>query len=662
MTNPAARERGSQATVATVSEVCERHLAVLPDPRTVGTYRSRLRPMIVRYGGLPAPDALRKLDDIETELTDELGPAAAHKAVILLKAAARAAGFELLTLIAAAKLEHIAVSSLRALVDEERVRCCYRRTHGSGETLLFDRDQLGEDLRQLERCCEPGCDRPGTGPSGYCGEHFGQGGRRGAAEKEDRTLAARRDWWTVVEAARRAGVAHSTILNALSRGELASDLVGRHRRVPKQALDDWRRARRPPAPKLTSEQRAERRRELAELWEQGERRPGALADKLGVSKPTIYTDMEALGLERPGRGRQARTLPREAREARAAEVIDRYARGESYAQIEDSGLVSATEVGRILRGAGVVPRPQRRQSKYPAAAERKCEWCETAFTPPFPAVDVRGGKPKPQRFCTDQCAREWRKAQGPKALERRGLLGVRAAAQQSAAEERFISGLIGRDLLDTESVEFPGMIRPVHGIAPAELKGALRAWALGGDGRRKATLNPAYAIARAERSGRIDRMMAERGETREEALDIVRGRIERWRRELGRHAKGPRPKLGPSERDLRWLGEMIELRETRAYHQQRLELGLVDEQDGVSYDEALQGAARTECSLALEIAERDWRERPGENFPRDGYPPARENPAAMHPRVHRPAAKLVLRAVQRTEKALQSVGAEKTAG
>lgn len=657
MKNPAATERGSQTRVPTVAEVCERHVATITDARTASTYRARLRSVIAGYGEMATPAALRKLGEIEADLAAESAAVAAHKAVILFKAAARAAGFELLTLIAASELHGVALESLRTLAGEGRIHQCYRRRHGRGDSILFDPDELAEDLRGLERCREPGCDRAGTGPSGFCGEHFGQAGRQGARDKEDRILAAERDWWTVVEAARRAGVAHTMILAAIGRGELPSVKDGRYRQVPKAGLAAWRRARQPGKPKPTPEQRQARRSEIADLWERGYRKPGELAGELRVSKHTVRNDLDALGLHRAGKGRRARRLPPGPRAARAGRVVDRYRAFSSYRDIERDEDVSPTEIARILKDAGVTPRPKRRQPKHPPAGPRPCEWCGETFTPKNGASDVRAGRPKPRRFCTDDHARQWREAQGAAALAARGLLSTAQAGEEIGLGAHRVIDLLEAGKLDGERVSYLGAKRPLHGVARASIQLYLRrvgvSLAEDADGRRVAPLRPELAIARAERDGNVARLMEQSALTREEAHGVIRGRVKRRRQKLAQHAKGPRPNR-PAAHHLRWLEGFDALAEERSDHSEKLELGVVDRRDDERYDEADGWATRSDFDLAKEIAQRDWREHP-EDWPRDGYRAAAGDPERMHPRQVPHAGKWVLKTIKR----LQKQGTEK---
>ncbi|MGH2875079.1 MAG: helix-turn-helix domain-containing protein, partial [Solirubrobacteraceae bacterium] len=273
----------------TVAGVCDR-LASQKDATTAATYRARLRPVIAAYGALQAPAALRRLTELETELCSVLGENAAHKAVTLLRAALRDAGFDLLTLVDAAAITGIAIPSLRALVDRGKVCCRDRRRHGRGESMLFDAVELASDLAALDLCPQPGCDKLGIGPSGYCGDHFAQGGRQGAARKERRLLGGKRDWYTVDEAARRLDESRTAITSRCARGELPSEKIGRHRRIPQEAVEQLRKARvgRRTKPKPTAEERDAQRQRVREFWEQPayNGKPRAIANELDCSKPT----------------------------------------------------------------------------------------------------------------------------------------------------------------------------------------------------------------------------------------------------------------------------------------------------------------------------------------------------------------------------------------
>ena len=642
MKNPAGKERGSRTRVATVSEVCERHIAAVADPRTARTCRARLGSVIDRYGELTVPEALRRLGAIEGELAGERGQAAAHKTTILFKASARAAGFELLTLIAARQRYGIAVSSLRVLVDDERVRYCYRHTHGRGEMILFDPDELAEDLRQLDPCREPSCDRAGTGPSGYCGEHFAHGGRAGAAEKEDQTLAARRDWWTVTEAAQRAGV---PVQSAVARGELPSDKVGRHRRVPKAALASWRSTRQPARVMPTPEQRAARRLRVADAWERGERQPGVLATELGVSKPTIYSDLEALGLERPGQGRHARALSPGPRAARAARVVDRYAQGASYRQIADAEDVSETAIGRILRAAGVTPRPKRRKPTHPPARERPCAFCGSSFVPRAPAFGD-------QRYCSTEHAHAARAKETRDALADRGLLATDELGIPGMGQHQVLVHIkAGR--LAAELVDVPGALRPVYGVTPEARTRFSREFAQSGDGRRRVLERPEPLHARWQANGTAARLQ-QAGHSLPEVTALASQAAEERRRYFAAMRRTGRPRrTTPPAHHVRWLQRFDELVVDRDYHHERLALGTVDESDGPVWDEATAAASASDTKLFQMVAAEDWRTHP-ECWSRDKYPPSPNDPTQMTAVLVADAGRIVRRAVKR----LQIDGAE----
>lgn len=86
MKKPASSPRASRPTVTTVTEVCERHIASRADSRPGATYRSRLRPVMQRYGDRDALTALADLTETERVLGEQCGEKPAHKAAALLGA------------------------------------------------------------------------------------------------------------------------------------------------------------------------------------------------------------------------------------------------------------------------------------------------------------------------------------------------------------------------------------------------------------------------------------------------------------------------------------------------------------------------------------------------------------------------------------------------
>ena len=659
MKNPAALERGSRPRVATVAEACERHIAAQSDPRTASTYRSRLRPLMLRRGDLAAPEALASLDDLERDLACEVGPERAHKAVTLVRAALREEGFELLTLIDAAAQHNIAIPSLRDLVDGGHVRCRYRRRHGRGESLLFDPDELAEDLERLPRCHEPGCDAPATGTSGHCGEHFAQGGRERAREAERRLLDnPERDWMTAKEATQESGLSPVTVNSAIKAGdrameagrvpdpqagELRSTKEGRLRRINRTDYDAWLAAR--PGnrarmgPRLSPDTLTARREQAQGRTVKGDSR-AEIAEDWAVCRTTISNDLDAMGVERPGKGRQSRRLPPEQRAECVQQELELYREGHTHAEIAPVVGRSATQIARDLRAAGVVARPAAPRCSRPAPEERRCELCGDSFAPEFPSHDAR-------RFCCDEHRREARALAVKDALDDRGLLGTDELGLPGIGRHQALVH-INAGRLKAELVLVSGSLGPAYGVRPEDRDEFARKFAREGDGRRRVFEDPEQLLGRRERDGTIARLVAS-GHSLDEVHAIVRAEAKRRRDYFARYRRTGRPRRGAaSPSHVRWLERFDELCDERDYHRQRIEQGWVDTRDGPAYDEADAARRASDFSLAAQVFREDWLEHP-ECW--RGYPPAPDDPGRPHPKWERQAADTILRAIKRLQNA-----------
>lgn len=539
------------------------------------------------------------------------------------------------TLIQAAKKHGLHYRSLRDLVDAGDVRCVERRRHGNGESIVFDDEQLREDLEKLPTCRARGCGARAAGTNGYCSEHFGQSGREAAHRAEDELLASARDWYTPREATSVAHCSLATIHSAIATGEFASERVGRHRRIPKVMLEQWaaaaprgqkpgKRSRKPSAAEL-----AQRREDVAALHGDG-CGPGAIAKRLGWSKATINADLDALELERPGRGRRAEKMPPDERTVRRTRAGELYGVGRSIREIAGELGSSPTQIRRDLGELGVAIRPARRPAKYPEPLERLCVGCGEAFTPLFPSHGE-------QRFCCKEHALEARAKATRDALDERGLLSTRELAERwpgIGAHQVAVHVAEGR--LDAEVVAVPGALRPVFGVTPEAADRFEREWARGGDGRRRVMEDPEQMLARRERDGTIERHV-DRGLTREQARELVRGDALRRRQRFARRRRGRVRSTRPSERDLLWLGRVEQLlAEQTADYEQRVEHGLGDHAEKPS-----------RWRVALTVAEEDWQQHRA-RWP--DYPASPDDLDALDRRFARPAADRVFKAVERAKR------------
>ncbi|PZS12458.1 MAG: hypothetical protein DLM64_04850 [Solirubrobacterales bacterium] len=662
MKKPASSPRASRPRVTTVTEVCERHIASRPDPRTGATYRGRLRPLIARYGDLAAPDALARLAEIERELSTECGEQPAHKAATLLKAALTAAGFEpppLLTLVDARAKHRVAIPSLVALVDNRTrglpgVRCRARHPHGRGESILFDADELAEDLASLPHCPVEGCEAPGTGPNGYCGEHYGQGGRAGALAAEADLLAdKRRDWYTPEEAASLLRESPTTIHSRCKSGELPSEKTGRIRRIPKTAVKQLRKSlaeqprSRQKRPKPTAEERDAQRERVRELWASPayEGKAGVIAEELGCSKPTVYARLEEIGIERPGKGRQSRKLPADQRPARQQQVADDYLQGQqSVRQIASSRDVSPTQVARDLDALEIARRPTGGQAKGPPPAERSCAGCGRLFTPEFPCHNE-------YVFHNDDCARAARASAIKDVLGGLGLLSVSQVAARWAISEHQVGCYIDDGLLKAQAVFIPGWLRPVWGMTPEAAhacEGELVARSKlhrDGDGRLRRARWPEVdqEMERKQRSGEI-RRYAERERVSEKTASLVlRDQLEARKRRISPRLAGAKPGKGPPDYHRHWQAR---------YHE--LEADLLDawNEDNKLRKERGEAAAErpSRMHVCKALGEEDWREcEDPERWPPADWPASRLHADDLRPDMLPHAGRRVYNALKRLQ-------------
>jgi excisionase family DNA binding protein len=555
-----------------------------------------------------------------------------------------------LTLEQAARKYKLGQRSLRAAAEAATVPWLERRRWGRGVCFIFDERQFFEWFTALPRCRAERCDEPALADAAFCGRHS----RVDRARQADRDLLeAERDWYTRSEAAGAGaaitGAAQQTMLRAIDRaikaGELPGARVGRHRRVPCAALEAWA-ARLPVMPvapeqrpsrasrrrRVSAEERANRRGQVQRLCEEG-RKPGEIARLLGWSKPTIVADIDALELERPGRGGASRRLPPEARARRAQEAAERYREGQSLRQIGRAQGSSPTQVRRDLEQLGALIRPRRRPSNYPPPAERACEHCGEPFTPRFPSQGH-------YRFHSDECARRARTAARDRALAERGLLGTTAAAERLVVCERRVVDYIEAGLLKAERVNYPGALKPTYGIAPPELERFEREWARGEDGRREYWLDPDRVAARGNGAGPMKtRELAHIPD--EHACAVVRGIVAERAGRRRQRRKGRKKAAAPSARSQRWSEGFCKTKaERRAEYQQRLELELVEPGEAPPSDWQIAGA----------VAQADWQDHP-EDWPRSAYPPAPHDPDALDRRCEREATDRVWRAIKRLETA-----------
>ena len=489
-------------------------------------------------------------------------------------------------------------------------------------------------------CLAQGCTRTRTGPSGYCGEHFAQGGRDRARERERAVLSdPDRDWYTADEAARICGVFPATIRDKIQRGELPGEKVGRHWRIPKEAVDELgkrtRRRRQHPMP--TRQETEARRQEVRTLCEKG--LPiRTMVKTLGVDKSTIYSDLAVLGLDPPGNRRPGRTLTAE----QLAELPSLYGEGQTLAELGSMYDVAPGQVRDALDKLGIARRPAGTRPKYPRASERPCAHCETPFTP---SQRDDGGR----TFCKPDCANAALAAARKEALLERGLLGLSAIAARAEVTTAEVAYWIRECGLPAERVTVPGWRRFVWGVHPDGWHRFELGWVRGQDGRRRSRWQDvATEFERRRQAGEIGRRAAALGISSAEAEDIVRGRLERRRKQLARRCGGRKPGSAPPDQHLwQWQARYEELEHEMLAAWEREK----DDQEHPA------GKRPTRHDVFAAVAEEDWREHP-HRWSRDGWPASRNDADALDPKMRSDAAKNVRNGLKRLQKYLQSVGIE----
>ncbi len=617
MKKSASTQPASDRSLATtVQAACEHHVNAVASPGSQATYRSLLRPLLDRHGELSPADALARLADIETEFTALIGVTRAHKAVMHVIAALRNAGHALLTLQQASRKHRIADSSLRTLVHDQRIRCRYRH-RGGRETILFDPDELVADLAALPKCRAPGCQAPGMGRSGCCGEHFSYGGRDRARAREDETLDdPDRDWYTAEEAAKRLGTWWAAIVAMVKRGELPGERVGRHWRIPKQAVEQLRKARRgrPRQTMPTAEQTAARRQEVRRLVEQGNLSAPQIARQVDVDKTTLYRDLRVLNLDPPGDRKPSRRLSAE----EVARLPGLYAAGHTYAELSQQFDVSPGHIRDHLE-RDVPRRPAGTRPKHPPPTERPCALCGKLFTPKRAEGE--------RRYHSADCANDALRDAISRALTDKDLLSIGELASDWEITDADIGYYIREGHLPAELITVPEWNRSVWGVRPEDWNRFHHPWASGTDGRRRSRWqNLDTELGRRKRLGEVARLAAAAGKSEAWAEGIIRARLERRRERLAHRAAGRPRGSALLDRNLRWQARAEELRSE-----------LFDGETGP-----------TDHTVWLLVALEDWFAHP-EDWPRDKWPADPNDPEGFAKSHYQLARDRVRKAVKRLQ-------------
>lgn len=517
----------------------------------------------------------------------------------------------------AARAHGVSLSGLRSAVERGDVRHQKRRPYGNGEMILFDAQKLQEDLAGYPRCRVDGCERPSLHSSGCCATHVSTSKRwRRKASPEERAvrraevarLATQK--LTPGEIGRRLGHSRPTIVADLEALGLAWPGKG------------TRPITRPPR-----EQLEHRRRTVAKHHRNG-LSPGKIAELMDWSKAAIVSDLDALGLERPGKGRRPAILPPDERAQRQREAVELYRAGHTEHEIAAELGASRSQIHRDLAAQEVEKRRVGRRREYAAPTEQRCDLCGELFTP------RRGGTAA--RFHSQECQRRAKAHAYADALASRGLLSIAAAAERLFVVPRAVQDAIDRGELQAEWVEVSGAAHGgCWGVSEQALTGFIRSRARERRPACESWLRPDSAMRRLERMGRIERLAREKGLTPDEVRQLEIARVgERARlyalRRRGRH---PHP-----DRDERWAEHArCTLEELTRDYEQDVELGLADPADPPSQWLAFRY-----------VASEDWRTHP-QDWPRKDYPASSSDPDSLDPGSERSAANRVATAIKRLQ-------------
>jgi excisionase family DNA binding protein len=515
---------------------------------------------------------------------------------------------DLFSLAAAAKRYGVDRKALRGAIDDGRVRSVKRQPTGAGVRILLSAAQLVEDVRSLPPCGAQDCQQPAWREHGYCSEHAFWAAVDAARSAASDVVDRRRDWYHATEAAEIAGVSLATIYKAINKGELPSEKVGRHRRIPKRALREWRKIPRRPGNRTSLEERTARRARVLELDRDG-LTPVQIAKELGCSLSAVRSDLDRSGRDRPRRKRPVRRLDAAGRAERAQRSAELYVvDGLSERKVAAALDSSRTQVRRDLAKLDVEMRPGGRPAKYPPVAERPCERCGDAFLPECPAAGD-------QRYCGDLCAREARAAANQAVLTAAGLISPAQAAKQLDLSVPSVHRYLASSLLAGERVAYPGYPRLGWGVHESNLPQFERylARAMRGGGRRAAMLcrwlDEDQAIKQLGPQ-RLERKAGKLGNEVPDQEDLQRARVIRRRKRVVNHGRGRKPTPGPPDHYHLWQGDY-----------ESLEHELLDAREENKNDNEHTGAQPTRMDVCAAIFEKDWLENP-DRWPRDAWPPA----------------------------------------
>jgi len=483
-------------------------------------------------------------------------------------------------------------------------------------------------------CLAADCENSRVGPSGYCAEHFGQGGRARAREAEDALLSdPDRDWCTLTETAERCGLRVQAIRERIRRGALpAAEKDGRTWRIPVTAVGELRteirenRRRRPLRTMPEPDETEARRSDVRRLHAQG-MAVTAMVAQLEFDRRTIERDHKALCLEPHLTRRSPGTLtPKQ-----TAELPALYAHM-TLAEIAANWGVSPGGVLNALKKLGISSRPSGTRPIYPVPEERRCDNCETMFTP----VRSRGDR----RFCSTECANVGAHDAFAKALaDHQAAVGHTQLSSTDAAAYLHV-GLgtihvyVAKGLLTpAERIEVAGYGgRCMFAFSPAEVHRFQGWWARGEgskDGRRLRWTDPDKTAAHHQAMGWLHQETDEL---------ILRARVEERQKRLANRRRG-RHTQPPPEYHWHWLKRYLhhEMDLIAAYELDRAEAVAAGEKPP---------KRPSRLDVCAAVALEDWPDHP-ERWSRDRYPPDRPpNDDSMRPGDLPSAAKTVWAAVK----------------
>lgn len=160
-----------------------------------------------------------------------------------------------------------------------------------------------------------------------------------------------------------------------------------------------------------------------------------------------------------------------------------------------------------------------------------------------------------------------------------GLLEMSEVAAELLVHPAYIQQLAAKGTIGSRRVTIPESPRVRVLFEREQVRSLKQRWAHQGaspHGRGRLLLDPLQAVARYEAMGWLQKLMDRKGLSRDEAVDIVRGKITRRRKVIVPHNAGRKPRTASPTHHLEWLDAFLLKRiELLDEYNERNELGLL---------------------------------------------------------------------------------------